>query len=262
MKPSVECLRPDQILALVRGSGVALIPVSPLLEWHSWHLPLGVDGLLVEHLASELAERLDAAWFRVLSLGLDEQRDEAFKQSQGLPVEADVFGMNYPTLPLPSEYVEADDLRHLLGARLRMARTAGFRHLFVLNHHGGAGQVETLREIARTHENDRCKIAVLHTMEHDTFTPQGEAGLPLRVGGHAGLAETHQFMAFFPDAPALDRLPEGDLRAAETGILHDQPVIPARFSPRRAQAPLAAAWGAALLDNLERAIRSATTRAD
>lgn len=42
----LEELRPRQIMAAVRRNGLVFLPISPCLEWHSWHLPLGVDGLI------------------------------------------------------------------------------------------------------------------------------------------------------------------------------------------------------------------------
>lgn len=165
MNPSIEYLWPDQILALARGSGIALIPVSPLVEWHSYHLPMGVDGLIAEYTAAELAQQLNAAWFRTISLGLDEVRIEAFKRSQGLNTEDHIFGMNYPSLSLESEYVGPETLQAMMGSRLRMAQAAGFSHLFIINHHDGTGQMENLEAVDWGHRATHSTIAP-HSRRH------------------------------------------------------------------------------------------------
>jgi len=252
----VEELRPDQVLALVATSGIALIPVSPMVEWHSFHLPLGVDGLLVEAIARTLSERLGAAWFRPLPIGLDAFRDEPFKQAQGLDLNTPVFGMNYPTLPLQSEYVGADVLHAMITARIRVTLAAGFRHVFIINHHGGEGQMDTLRHACASLAAPGIHLEVLHTVAFQTRPSNQVAARALSVGGHAGLAETIQFMAFHEELIALDRLPSGPLRAANVGILHDAPVIPDTAHPCHADPALARAWGSALLDNMEQHIRT------
>jgi len=214
-----------------------------------------VDGLIAEAVSSRLAERFGAAWFRVLSLGMDDVRDDNFKQTQGIDPSEYVFGMNYPALPLRSEYAEADDLRRLVGARLRTAIAAGFRYVFVINHHGGCGQMDTLIRTANECQTDTCRIEVLQTVTFNRYSPPPGSEFYLKVGGHAGLAETIQFMAFYPDAADMTQLPEGPLRASETGILHDRPDIAAEFNPRQADPAIADAWGRCLLDSMEAHIR-------
>lgn len=255
MNRSVEEFLPHEILAFARNPGIAFVPVSPLFEWHSWHLPVGVDGMIAEAVASRLAGRLGAAWFRVLPLGLDEVRSEGFKKSQGLDPATSVFGMNYPALPLQSEYAEAEELRRLLSARLCIARAAGFRHVFIINHHGGCGQMETLSEAAALYQTEAFRVEVLRTVEFDRYQPPAGREKILRTGGHAGIAETIQFCAFYPDAVDLSQLPEGPLCAAENGILHSGPEISEEFNPRRTDLSIARDWGAALLDTMERHVR-------
>ena len=69
--PSIEELRPGEIAAKVRNSSsIAFVRVGPLHEWHSWHLPLGTDGLVAERLAEALAHRLDGVQFRAISLAI------------------------------------------------------------------------------------------------------------------------------------------------------------------------------------------------
>lgn len=248
--PSLEYLRPRQILTLAHDPGLVLIPVSPAIEWHSYHLPLGTDAIIAEEVARHLAIRLRAAYFRVLPLGLDEVRDAQFKAAQGLPPHGRVFGMNYPNLPLASEYTTEPVFRALVESRLGVARAAGFRRAALLNHHGGHGQRPLLDRLAEAWTSDTFEVLSLDTLAGDDFRPPRGQEHSFSVGGHAGLAETMQLLAFRPDLVDVQALPEGALGAAEYGILHDAPEIPAAANPRRATAEAARAWGDHVLARL------------
>ncbi len=51
------------------------------------------------------------------------------------------------------------------------------------------------------------------------------------VGGHAGYSETTWLMAFRPELIDLTRLDPGDLSVRDMGILHNEPVIEAKWNP-------------------------------
>ena len=242
----LEELRPDQIVAKVRDPGLLILPISPAWEWHSYHLPVGTDALIVEAIAARLATRLGALHCRALPLGLDEMRDETFKASQGLPPDAHILGMNYPGLPVASEYTEPDVMRALVAGRVNAARRTGFRRVALLNHHGGCGQVPLLDQVAADLSAPGFDVLSLQTRADRNF-PQAAS---FWVGGHAGLAETLQLMAFCPELIELAALPPGPLRAAEAGILHTNPVIPDNVHPRHALPEIAGAWGDYVVNQL------------
>ncbi len=54
----------------------------------------------------------------------------------------------------------------------------------------------------------------------------------MTTGGHAGLSETLNLMAFHPELVDLTQLPEGELSVRQLGILHGQPTIEAQYNPR------------------------------
>jgi creatinine amidohydrolase/Fe(II)-dependent formamide hydrolase-like protein len=251
----IEDMRPGRIREIVDGISAVFVPVSPRYEWHALHLPVGCDGLIAEEVARLLAERLDAAWFRCLSLGLDQWRSDDFKRQNGLPVRRQVFGMNFPKLFLKSEYIDLNPFRAVVAARLDAIRGTGFRCAFIVNHHGGEGQDETLRQLAAAFTEGEFRVEVLRPFAFNTYEPPEEQRMQLRVGGHAGLAETVQLLAFRPDLVDLSQIPDGPLRAAEQGILHREPVIPAEWNPRRALRSVADACRRSVLDNLEAHVR-------
>jgi len=45
-----QCLRPAQIVERIKACPIAYVPLGNL-EWHGFHLPMGVDSLLAEKLA-------------------------------------------------------------------------------------------------------------------------------------------------------------------------------------------------------------------
>ncbi len=242
----LECLRPDQIAAKARDPGLLILPISPAWEWHSYHLPVGTDALIVEEIAARMALHLGALHCRALPLGLDEVRDESFKASQGLPRDAHIVGMNYPGLPVASEYTEPDVMRALVVGRVNAARRTGFRRVVLLNHHGGRGQVPLLDRVAADLSAPGFDVLSLQTRADRNF-PQASS---FWVGGHAGLAETLQLMAFCPDLIEQTALPPGPLRAADAGILHDHPQIPDEVHPRHARPEIARAWGDYVVNQL------------
>ena len=240
-------MRPAGVAACARAGRPAFVPVSPCLEWHGYHLPLGVDGLIAEAVAARLASLCGGVYCRCLSLGLDEIRNRDFKQLQGLPLDSEIYGMNFPDLPVGSEYVEPEMLSGAVQARLAMLQRCGFQACFIVNHHGGRGQRETLEAVARAAASDTFIVTTFQVQRFDKRDlPQTERRM-LSVGGHAGLAETLQLMAFRPELVDLSELPDGELEVRTTGILHSGPRIPPEANPHRAVLAVARRWGSSVV---------------
>jgi creatinine amidohydrolase/Fe(II)-dependent formamide hydrolase-like protein len=152
----------------------------------------------------------------------------------GFAPEDKVFGMRFPDVSIASEYCEAAHLRAVVGNRLAHLRASGFRGACLVNAHGGKGQHDTLVDIARATSADGFAVSAVSTF----MLPHVKHEL-LRVGGHAGLSETHWVLAFRPELVDLTRVPEGELSVRHTGILHHQPTIEERYNPRHAQTAVA-----------------------
>jgi len=250
-RPAEE-MRPDEVLAARDKSGCAFVPVSPAFEWHSYHLPLGTDALVAEAVAREGARCAGGVWFRPLSLGLDEWRPKERLLPWGFESDDKVFGMNFPELPIRSEYCRPPEMKATVTNRLDAIRGCGFRHAFVVVSHGGVGQFPTLRELALECTSDdfqvhACRTGQFNTLSHET----------LRVGGHAGLSETTWLMAFRPELVDLSRLPEGELSVRSFGILHSRPTIEAQYNPHNVRFDLANALRRNVVENLSRYVREA-----
>ena len=258
----IEELRPKQIISVAQKSSMVFIPVSPRYEWHSYHLPLGTDGIIAEETSKILAEKFNGLYFRCLPIALDEIRNDKFKEANGLEKNNYVFGMNFPNLPIESEYITKKEMNGLLNSRIKAMRNSDFKYVFLVNHHGGAGQFDCLKKIAKVWDKKDFRVIPLMIPAFNKFHPVKKENLEflyLKIGGHAGLLETHQLMAFRPDLVDLDELPEGELLAVESGILHNQPRIESEFNPRHAKREFAEKWRDSVIENLSARITEIIT---
>ncbi len=246
-----EELRPRDIIRLRDASGCALVPVSPSCEWHAYHLPLGTDALISERLCAAVAARIPAVWLRALPLGVDQWRSASERRAWGLDPALEVFGMNFPALPLSSETVADDTLRACVAARLALLRHNGFRHIILIAHHNGGNQRAVLSALAHEYSTPHCHVHAWHTgiFAHGVDMDG--------TGGHAGYSETHWALAFCPELVDVHELPEGCLNVAELGILHHEPVIPAQYNPRHCDPAIAQRLRDHVLARCEEAIRTA-----
>jgi creatinine amidohydrolase len=249
---SLEEMRPGEIVAALKRASVAFVPVSPMIEWHSWHLPLGTDGLVCEALCRETAAEIGGVWFRPLAFGLDSLRTPEQKKMWGIPDGVDVYGMQHPAFPVKCEYCQTPEMRAAIANRVGLLRRSGVRHVFLLNHHGGAGQFQTITDAARELSDATTRVHDLKTYEYNDLT---EADGWYGIGAHAGYAETTWVMAFRPELIDLTQLPEGELQVYDYGILHARPTIEARWNPRNVRPEVARRLRERVLTNLVAHVR-------
>jgi len=226
LKP-VNQMRPDEILDAREKSSCAFIPVSPEFEWHSLHLPVGTDALIAEGIAAAAAERIGGIYFRPLSFGLDEFRPKDQLLAWGFKEDDKVFGMRFPDLPLSSEYCVPEEMTAAIDNRLEAVRMSGFRNAFLVNNHGGKGQYELLAKIAQSRTRDGFRVFSLNTSQ--LVKPFHQH---METGGHAGLSETLNLMAFRPELVDMSQLPDGELNVRKHGILHWKPDVEPECNPR------------------------------
>jgi creatinine amidohydrolase/Fe(II)-dependent formamide hydrolase-like protein len=227
LRPANQML-PREIIEAREKSSCAFVPVSPVFEWHSFHLPMGTDALIAEGMAAAVAERVGGIYFPPLSFGLDEYRPKDQLLAWGFKKADKVFGMRFPELPLFSEYCEEPEMATSVMNRLEAIAQSGFEFAFLVNNHGGAGQFDLLDQIAVQWDHPRFRV--FSVTPYQFITPFHEH---MKTGGHAGLSETLNLMAFRPDLADLTQLPEGELNVRLHGILHHEPRIGAEFNPRQ-----------------------------
>ncbi len=227
LRPANQML-PREILEAREKSSCAFVPVSPVFEWHSYHLPMGTDALIAEGMAAAVAQRVGGIYFPPLPFGLDEYRPEDQLLAWGFAKTDKVFGMRFPELPLSSEYCKPAEMVAAVDNRLEAIRQSGFKFAFLVNNHGGAGQFDLLKEIARRWDGPAYRV--FSVTPYQFMQPFHEH---MKTGGHAGLSETLNLLAFRPELADLTQLPEGELNVRRHGILHHQPRIEAEFNPRQ-----------------------------
>ncbi len=226
---SADEMRPGEFTKAVNRGPYAFIPVSPTFEWHSFHLPLGTDALIPQELSKIIAGKTGGVWFRPLSLGLDAWRTPGEKEKWGFKPEENVYGMNFPDLPLKSEYCESEEMIKIVKNRIKALENSGIKHVFLINHHGGKGQFKTIELIASDTTSEKMNVHGLRTYQFNDLTEhEGWFG----VGGHAGYSETTWLAAFRPDLIDLNNQKKGELSVRHTGILHSTPEIEAKWNPK------------------------------
>jgi creatinine amidohydrolase/Fe(II)-dependent formamide hydrolase-like protein len=228
VKPADE-MRPGEFIEAVKRGPYAFIPVSPTFEWHSFHLPMGTDAIIPQELSKIVSGKIGGVWFRPLSLGLDAWRTPDEKEKWGFEPEEDVYGMNFPDLPLKSEYCETGEMIKIVKNRIKSLEGSGIKEVFLINHHGGKGQFDTIEQISKDTSTEEMRVHALKTYQFNDLTKDdGWYG----VGGHAGYSETTWLAAFRPDLVDLKEQKSGELSVRNTGILHSNPTIEAKWNPQ------------------------------
>ncbi|HVU14133.1 MAG TPA: creatininase family protein [Phototrophicaceae bacterium] len=167
----LETLFPDQLDARIAANPTVVLSFGTL-EWHSFHLPLGLDGLVAQALGEQIADRLDAVLAPV-----------SYWAAGGVP---------YPyTLKFTAPVIEP-----LLVAIYDGFAEMGFRTIVAITGHFGLEQTLILKRAALT-VMERSPVTILPLTEYDLVTDA-------YVGDHAGIGETSLMWALRPDLIRLD----------------------------------------------------------
>lgn len=168
----LETLFPEEMAARLAAQPILVLPFGTI-EWHSYHLPVGLDGIVAEGIGEATADKADA----VLA-----------------PVSyAAVGGVPYPyTLDLPIEVTEP-----LLVATFEQFAAMGFKVIVAFTGHFGLAQTLVLKRAALT-VMGRSPATILPVTEYDLTTDIGYQG------DHAGEGETSLLWALRPELIRLD----------------------------------------------------------
>lgn len=188
-------LRPDQLQARIEQASVAYIPWGAL-EWHSVHLPVGLDGLVAESVAERAVER-----------------------SGGVVLPT----MYLPITTLPQRFsisFRATTVRAVLDDLFEELARVGFKIVVLLSGHYAQGHELVLMDAAE-HAIDSHRLLALAV---PPMALVGESYLD-----HAGRWETAALLATHPELVdlrllmrALQQHPAGHM--ADLGILGELPI--------------------------------------
>lgn len=172
----LEEMFPDELERRMRESPVLVVPFGTI-EWHSHHLPLGLDGLVAREISERIADRLDGLLAPVSYWA--------------------VGGVPYPyTLNLPITRVEP-----LLEDVLRQYGQMGFEVIVAFTGHFGLAHTLALKRASLTAMRGSQAI-ILPLTEYDLTTEIGY------LGDHAAMGETSLMMSVDRDLVRLDSVPE------------------------------------------------------
>lgn len=190
----IKELHPNELKERLAEQPVLVLPIGTI-EWHSHHLPLGLDTILAEEICTRIADRLSA----VLA-------PSGYWAVGGVP---------YPyTLDLPQEFIE-----RLYETSLTQFARMGFRIILAFTGHFGLAQTLALKRAAckamqACRDAQDSSVAILSLTEYDLTTDLGYDG------DHAATGETSLMMAVRPDLVRLEAV------AADTpleGIIGEDP---------------------------------------
>jgi creatinine amidohydrolase len=195
----LELLRPGEILAEIGRCAVVYLPLAPL-EWHGPHLPFGVDPLYAHDLALRLADRLGGIVHPCLYLGTERERDATTLKSLGFSGSEWIVGMDFPANSLPSLYLPEEVLAIVVRHQIYLLQKMGFRHVVLVNGHGGRNHVAALKRLAgEISIEGRGRV-------HYVFTfPEGAGTWSRRH--HASTDETAVMRYLYPETVDTEALP-------------------------------------------------------
>lgn len=146
----LERLFPPELSDRLEENPTLVLPFGTI-EWHSYHLPLGLDGLVAEDIGRAIADELDAVLAPV-----------SYWAAGGVP---------YPyTLKLPRQMIE--DLLTTLFAQFA---EMGFQVIVGFAGHFGLDQTLALKRAA-LHTMRHAPVTVLPVVEYDLTTDIGYKG--------------------------------------------------------------------------------------
>jgi creatinine amidohydrolase len=174
-----ERLRPAQIEAIREQAPVAYLPWGAL-EWHSYHAPVGLDGIQAHGQCRALAAATGGVVLPPVYAGTD-----TIKPYKGFPHTIDH---------------RAETVRALCQEFLEGLADEAFRVIVVVTGHCGGGHVDALRETVEVFAEERDDVGVL-------LVPSFEPTQETYPSNHAARGETSYQLHFDPDLVDLSLLP-------------------------------------------------------
>lgn len=191
-----ERLRPDQIEAIRDCVPLAYLPWGAL-EWHSYHNPIGLDGMQAHGQCQALAQRTGGVVLPPVYVGAD-----TIKPYKGFPHTLDH---------------SADLVARLCAEFLEQLADEGFRVVIVITGHCSGGHTAALQQAADAFQARHPAVGVW-------MIPSFEPIKDTYPANHAARGETSWQLCFEPDAVDLARLPPDRVATLdEDGVWGDDP---------------------------------------
>jgi len=196
---NLDTLTWPQIEAEIAAGRDTVVLALGATEQHGRHMPLATDALIGDHLASRIADRLDAFLAPTLRIGCSEHH-VGFAGTMSLSEET-YHGI-------------VADLVHSLSS-------GGFERIILLPTHGGnfgplGAALDKLDAQSRAHVSALTDLGVLFEIAR---LGEREHDVPLADGGlHAGEWETSMMLAIHPELVRMERAEPGYTGDLQTAI--------------------------------------------
>lgn len=191
-----EQLRPDQIESVRKCTPVAYLPWGAL-EWHSYHNPIGLDGMQAHGQCLALARSTGGVVLPPIYAGTD-----TIKPYKGFPHSIEH---------------SAATVKALCDEFLQQLAEEGFRIIVVVSGHCGATHIETLQSSVDDFDAARPECGAL-------LVPSFEPMKDRYPSNHAARGETSFQMLFDADLVDLSLLPAGRTATLEEdGVWGEDP---------------------------------------
>jgi creatinine amidohydrolase len=174
-----ELMRPDELDAAVRARPVAFVPLGSL-EFHSAHLPIGLDALTAHGVCVGAAHRGGGVVLPALHQGT---------------------GGGHTAYPWTVMMPTGDELKAVLATTLNRLQEFGFRVAVVFTGHFSHEQLALVDDVARSWNDENVGLRVLAAGVNRCPT----APVP---PDHAGVFETSLLYALRPELVDIGRLPD------------------------------------------------------
>lgn len=172
-------LRPDQLKMAIEEFPLALIPLGSL-EWHSYHLPLGMDGLKADALIKRIGE----------------------KMNKGVLFPCRWWG-GIKTMKFPMTHeIPSFQQKRFFDNTIQWLYDMGFKVIILLTGHYPAKLTKILRKVSERFMQKHDDAYVFGLPEFLLLWDQNY------FGDHAAAWETSISMALFPNDVDMGQLPD------------------------------------------------------
>jgi creatinine amidohydrolase len=195
-----EQMRPDQIEPILEARPIAYLPWGAL-EYHSYHNPIGLDGIKAHGMCIDLAKRTGG-----IVLPPVYQASSTIK--------------TYPGVDFKKHSLEFSEelLKMLCTEYFEQLVDEGFKIIVLLTGHAGEPHFEILKSVADTFNQRFADRHFWALAEFDVLSSD------LLVANHSAIGETSLQLHYAPEMVAMDRLPQDrEITLVKDGVSGDDP---------------------------------------
>ena len=183
-----EELSPLELKYIISDPSLIYLPLGTL-EWHSKHLPFGLDALVSYELCKRACKITGGCVIPPLYFGTDREHEINGKIYHGMDAKAGEL------LPGSLYFLQQEVFFSMLRQIVKNVEEQGFRKLAIVSAHSGTAQQNTLEQLMK---ESRTTLSV-HIFPGRTF----EGGID-----HAGTIETSLMMAINDSLVHMERIVE------------------------------------------------------